>query len=209
MNKKNIRKKKIFLLSILIASILFFIIFIFMGNILVAIGLKLYEICSNVSSSLENNLESGQKDLILNLTNYAEKSVNDITDHIKNTVDQISLKFDKSVDDLKENVQLKLYKSIDNLEQHTKEHSSKIFYQVLEPEISKNLTSLKSNILNIFSDWLYDTLKLDKIWQPIKNTLLYFFPYKSDDSIDNNYNSNTKIEEIDEEIKKEIEIEQN
>ncbi|MDO8030038.1 hypothetical protein OC709_00690 ['Planchonia careya' phytoplasma] len=207
MNKKNIKKKKIFLLSILIASILFFIIFIFMGNILFAIGQQHDEICLNVSSSLENNLESGQKDLILNITNYAEKSVNDITDHIKNKLDQISIKFDKSVDDLKENVQLKLYKSIDHLEQHTKEHSSKIFYQVLEPEISKNLTSLKSNILNIFSDWLYDTLKLDRIWQPIKKTLLSFFSYQSDDSIHNNYNSNIKIEEIEEEIKKEIEIE--
>ncbi|MDO7983471.1 MAG: hypothetical protein Q8764_00130 [Pigeon pea little leaf phytoplasma] len=187
MNKKKqiIRRKKIFLLSILVTSILFFFVFFCMGKILGHIEQQHEEVVLDVSQALESNLESGQKDLISNVKNYAENSCNDVSEKIKSQVDVISEYFKESLDDIKENVQIRLYKCIDELEQHTKEHISQTFNQILEPQIEQNLSDLKSGVLNICSNWLSNIFKFNSKWDFLKFLSSFFFT-KSNTSVNNN-----------------------
>ncbi|MDO8057913.1 hypothetical protein OC686_01325, partial ['Opuntia sp.' phytoplasma] len=166
--KQIIKRKKIFLFSILVTSFLFFVVFFCMGKILGHIEQQHEEIVLDVGQALENNLESGQKNLISNITGSAEKCVSDVAEHIKVKVDEISVYFEKNLDNLKEHCQMRLYQCIDHLEQHTKKHANQTFNQVLNPQIEQNLISLKSNILNIFSNWLLNSFKFEINWNFLK-----------------------------------------
>ncbi|MDO8057301.1 hypothetical protein [Candidatus Phytoplasma gossypii] len=185
--KQIIKRKKIFLLSILVTSFLFFVVFFCMGKILGHIEQQHEEVVSDVGQALESNLESGKKNVISNITGSAEKCVSDVTEHIKVKVDGISEYFQKNLDNLKEHCQMRLDQCIDHLEQHTKEHLSQTFNQVLNPQIEQNLISLKSNILNIFSNWLFDSCKFEINWNFLKFLPSFLFP-KSDTLANNNVN---------------------
>ncbi|MDO8059090.1 hypothetical protein OC683_00450 ['Crotalaria aegyptiaca' phytoplasma] len=186
--KQIIKRKKIFLLSILVTSFLFFVVFFCMGKILGHIEQQHEEVVLDVGQALENNLESGQKNLISNITGSAEKCVSDVAEHIKVKVDGISEYFQKNLDNLKENCQMRLYQCIDHLEQHTKEHASQTFNQVLHPQIEQNLISLKSNILNIFSNWLFNSFKFEMNWNFLKCLPSFLLP-KSNKLANNNVNA--------------------
>ncbi|MFW8664837.1 hypothetical protein ACOES3_03215, partial [Candidatus Phytoplasma citri] len=80
---------------------LFFVVFFCMGKILGHIEQQHEEVVLDVGQALENNLESGQKNLISNITGSAEKCVSDVTEHIKFKVDGISEYFQKNLDNLK------------------------------------------------------------------------------------------------------------
>ncbi|MDO8064096.1 hypothetical protein [Candidatus Phytoplasma bonamiae] len=194
MNKQKqiIRRRKIFLLSILITSILFFIVFFCMGKILGHIEQQHGEVVSDVSKALENNLESGQQDLISNVKNYAEKSCNDVAEKIKSQVDIISEYFKESLDDLKENAQIRLYKCIDELEQHTKKHASQTFDQILGPQIEQNLMDLKSSILNILSNWLSNSFNFGSTWNFLKSLSPSFFTKSNTPANNNDLNNDNK-----------------